>query len=84
MLKEEVVQAIQDGKFNVWAVKDVDEGIEILTGMPAGKIQEDGTYPEGTVNYVVSQKLMELARRAKELEKKLKVADDSGKTSNLS
>jgi lon-related putative ATP-dependent protease len=84
MLKEEVVQAIQDGKFNVWAVKDVDEGIEILTGMPAGKIQEDGTYPEGTVNYVVSQKLMELARRAKELEKKLKPVDDSGKTSNLS
>jgi len=52
--------------------------------MPARKIQEDGTYPEGTVNYVVSQKLMELARRAKELEKKLKPVDDSGKTSNLS
>ncbi len=72
MLKEEVVEAISQGKFHVWAVKDVDEGIEILTGIPAGKIQKDGTYPEGTVNYIVSQKLMEFFRKAKEIEKKLK------------
>ncbi|MCM8815876.1 MAG: AAA family ATPase, partial [Candidatus Omnitrophica bacterium] len=37
MLKEEVVEAIKEGRFHVWAVKDVDQGIEILTGIPAGK-----------------------------------------------
>ncbi|MCX7705960.1 MAG: AAA family ATPase [bacterium] len=72
MLKEEVVEAIEKGKFHVWAVKDVDEGIEILTGLPAGKLDKNGSYPEGTVNYVVNQKLMEFARRAKEIEKQLK------------
>jgi predicted ATP-dependent protease len=71
MLKEEVVEAIKNGKFNIWAVKDVDEGIEILTGMPAGKPKEDGTYPEGTVNYIVSQKLLELAKKAKRIEKQI-------------
>lgn len=71
MLKEEVVEAIKNGKFHIWAVKDVDEGIEILTGMPAGKPKEDGTYPEGTVNYIVSQKLLELAKKAKRIEKQI-------------
>ncbi|MCM8816475.1 MAG: AAA family ATPase [Candidatus Omnitrophica bacterium] len=72
MLKEEVVEAMREGKFHVWAVKNVDEGIEILTGIPAGKQNEDGTYPEGTVNYIVSQRLMEFAKKAKEIEERLK------------
>ncbi len=72
MLKEEVVEAIKEGKFHVWAVKDVDEGIEILTGIPAGKQNKDGTYPEGTVNYAITQKLIEFAITAKEIEKKIK------------
>lgn len=57
MLEEEVVQAVKDGKFHVWPIATVDEGLEILTGVPAGELQEDGTYPEGTVNWAVADKL---------------------------
>ena len=57
MLEEEVVEAVREGKFHIYAVKTVEEGIEILTGMPAGERGEDGEYPQGTVNYLVEQKL---------------------------
>lgn len=57
MLRQEVVDACREGKFFVYPVETVQEGIEILTGMPAGEQQEDGTYPEGTVNDKVQKKL---------------------------
>lgn len=66
MLKPEVVEAVRDGKFHVWAVSTVDEGIELLTGVPAGEQRPDGTYPEGTVHYLVDRRLRELAAAAKE------------------
>ncbi|MBI4295072.1 MAG: AAA family ATPase [Chloroflexi bacterium] len=61
MLKEEVVEAVQQGKFHIYAVNTVDEGIEVLTGIEAGQRQDDGTYPEGSVNYRVSQRLKTMA-----------------------
>jgi predicted ATP-dependent protease len=61
MLKTAVVEAVRAEKFSVWAVGTVDEGIEILTGVPAGQRQEDGSWPEGTVNFRVDQRLRELA-----------------------
>jgi predicted ATP-dependent protease len=61
MLKEEVVDAVRDGQFHVWPVSTIDEGIEILTGVPAGTRSDDGTYQEGTVNFLVDQRLRELA-----------------------
>ncbi len=57
VLNEAVTQAVSEGKFHIYAIRDVDEGIEILTGVEAGKKQEDGTYPEGTVNDRVYKKL---------------------------
>lgn len=66
MLKQEVVDAVEKGRFHVWAVDTVDEGVEVLTGIKAGKLQDDGSYPEGTVNYLVREKLDELAKKAKE------------------
>ena len=66
MLKEEVVEAIKEGKFHVYPVKTIDEGIEVLTGVPAGELGDDGTYPEGTVNYLTQRKLDELAEISKE------------------
>jgi predicted ATP-dependent protease len=57
MLKEEVVEAAKEQKFHVWAVKHVDEGIEILTGTRAGNKKEDGTFEEGTVNSLVDAQL---------------------------
>ncbi len=61
MLKSEVIEAVREGRFQVWAVGTIDEGIEILTGVAAGGRQEDGTWPEGTVNCRVDQRLNELA-----------------------
>jgi len=59
MLKEEVVKAVEDGKFHIFAVDTVDDGIEILTGMPAGKPDKNGHYPKDTVNGIVAEKLEE-------------------------
>jgi predicted ATP-dependent protease len=61
LLKEEVVAAVQEGKFRVWPVRTIDEGIEILTGVSAGRRQEDGTFEEGTVTFLVDQRLHEMA-----------------------
>ena len=61
MLREDVVQALREGKFHVYPVKTVDEGMELLTGLEAGELV-DGHYPEGTINYRVQQRLEELAR----------------------
>ena len=63
MLRDEVVQAVADGRFHIWPVRTVDEGIEILTGVPAGVRGEDGRYPEDSVNGRVDRKLFELAQR---------------------
>ncbi len=62
MLKDEVIDAVKNGKFHVWAVQTIDEGIEILTGVPAGEKDSKGNYPAGTVNYMISKKLESLTR----------------------
>ena len=61
MLKEEIVEAAKAGKFRIYPVQTIDEGIEVLTGIPAGVRREDGTYEEGTVNYLVDKRLQEMA-----------------------
>ncbi|HSR10262.1 MAG TPA: S16 family serine protease, partial [Thermodesulfobacteriota bacterium] len=67
MLRKDIVEAAQGGKFHIYPVKTVDQGIEILTGMPAGE-KADGKYAPGTVNYLVDRKLHELAVRIREFE----------------
>ncbi|MBI4301801.1 MAG: AAA family ATPase [Chloroflexi bacterium] len=62
MLKEEVVEAVREGKFHIYPVKTIDEGMEILTGAKAGVKREDGTFEEDTVNYRVDKRLRELAK----------------------
>jgi predicted ATP-dependent protease len=66
MLKEEVVEAVKAGKFNIYSVKTIDEGIEVLTGTKAGERRHDGTYKKGTVNYFVDKQLREMAEKLKE------------------
>jgi lon-related putative ATP-dependent protease len=66
MLRECVVDAVKEGKFHIYAVTNIDEGIELLTGKPAGKLQADGAYPKNTVNWKVQKKIIELAEKAKE------------------
>ena len=67
MLREDVVQAVREGRFHIYSVTSIDEGIEILTGVPAGA-RVDGAYPEGTVNYRVEQRLKELAEKMKKFD----------------
>ena len=50
MLSHEVVDAVRKRQFHIWTVKNIDEGIELLTGMPAGERAQDGTYPENSVH----------------------------------
>ena len=57
MLREDVLNAVDEGKFHIYAVDNVDDGIEILTGIKAGKPDKHGNYPKGTVNYAVQQGL---------------------------
>lgn len=65
MLKQEVVEAVADGQFHIWAISHVDEGLEILTGIPAGVRNDDGTWPEGTVNHRVNERLRQMAEGLK-------------------
>ncbi|HLG93221.1 MAG TPA: ATP-binding protein [candidate division Zixibacteria bacterium] len=67
MLKDEVLQAVKAKKFRIWGVKTVEEGIEILTGIPAGKRGKDGKYPEGTVNFLLEKRLKEFGKSLKEM-----------------
>lgn len=66
MLKEEVVEAVREGKFHIYPVKTIDQGIEVLTGGKAGVRRPDGTFEEGTVNYRVDKRLREMAEKIKE------------------
>lgn len=66
MLKPEIVGAVREGRFNVWGVSTVEEGMEILTGMPMGEPGPDGAYPEGTINALLIARLDELATKARE------------------
>ncbi len=67
MLKPEVVQAVQDGRFHVYAVASIEQGIELLTGMPAGKLRKNDTYPESTFFRKVTDCLEAMTRRAIEV-----------------
>jgi len=68
MLRKDVVQTVQEGKFRVYPVKTIDQGIAILTGVEAGERLEDGRFKEGTVNDLVDRKLQELGKKIKEYE----------------
>jgi predicted ATP-dependent protease len=65
MLDQDVVKAVAAGQFHIWPVHTVDEGVEILTGVPAGVRDDQGTYPEGTIHYAVQNRLLALAEELK-------------------
>jgi hypothetical protein len=69
MLKREVVEAVREGRFHIYAIDRMEEGMEILTGMPAGEAAEDGTYPEGTFNHLVMKRFEEIREALKEKKK---------------
>jgi lon-related putative ATP-dependent protease len=82
MLRRDVVEAVEKGKFHIYPVTTVEEGIEILTGMKAGALQEDGTYPEGTLFRKVDDKLTEMAEMEKEFGKSKEDEEENKKEDN--
>ena len=65
MLPEDIVTAVANKQFHIWPLSIVDEGIELLTGLPAGEADEVGNYPEGTVHHIVQARLLQLAQDLK-------------------
>ena len=61
-LNDEVVDAVKNGLFHIYAISTIDEGIEILTGVPAGKKDKYGKFPAGTINYLANEKLTKYAQ----------------------
>lgn len=78
VLRDEVVEAVREGRFHIWAVRTVDEGISILTGVPAGEPDPDGFYPDDTVNGRVWRTLEEMSRRMAEYGKGSSLDDSPG------
>jgi predicted ATP-dependent protease len=65
MLRRDVVEAAAAGKFHIYPVDSVDQGIEILTGVPAGERDAAGQFPAGTINFRVERRLSEFAERTR-------------------
>jgi lon-related putative ATP-dependent protease len=65
MLKPKIIEAVKQNKFHIWAISNVEQGLEILTGQPAGTAGPDGCYPEDTVFAKVNNRLKILAEKAK-------------------
>ena len=61
-LSDEIIESVKRGKFHIYAVKTIDEGIEILTGVPAGKKDRNGKFPLGTINYLAYEKLKKFTK----------------------
>jgi lon-related putative ATP-dependent protease len=63
MLRQDVVEAVEQGQFHVYPIETIDQGIEVLTGVAAGGVGVDGTFPEGSINGLVQVRLGEFAER---------------------
>lgn len=66
-LSSEVVEAVKNHQFHIYAISSIDEGIELLTGVPSGKKDSNGNFPAGTVNYLVYEKLKKFAKLSKDI-----------------
>ena len=67
MLRKDLQDAVKAQKFHVWPIKHVDEGIEILTGVKAGKLLKSGKFEKGSINYLIEKKLEDIEKKLKEL-----------------
>jgi len=76
MLRNDVVEAVKAGLFSIYPVSHIDEGIEILTGIPAGEADADGLYPPESVNGKVQARLQEMALKLKKFNAESNGNDD--------
>ncbi len=82
MLRADVVEACERGKFGVLAVDSVDEAVELLTGRTAGELDENGEFPEDSVNQLASAQLMEFAVIAEGFSKFVKIETEDSRSSS--
>jgi predicted ATP-dependent protease len=68
MLRHDVVDAVKEGKFHIYAIHTIDEGVELLTGKPAGARLKSGRFTPGSLNNLVDRKLAEFAKKRKKFE----------------
>jgi predicted ATP-dependent protease len=73
MLRKDVIEAVEDGRFHIYPIETIDQGMAVLTGRPAGERNEAGTYPQGSINHRVESRLAELAKRRLALSKEDRV-----------
>jgi predicted ATP-dependent protease len=71
MLDEEVISAVKKGKFNIWAVDKIEDGIRILTGVNAGQQRKDGSFTKDSIFAKVQERITEFSRRSKRFGKTL-------------
>lgn len=76
MVKREVIQAVKQKKFHIYPVATVEQGIEILTGVPAGKPDKDGNYPQGSVYGAVQRKLKRYLESFQKIKKEFGGAEE--------
>jgi predicted ATP-dependent protease len=76
MLKAELLEAVKKGKFAIYGVKSINEGIEILTGVEAGEADEKGVFPPSSINGMVVARLEELSKTTKEFYRKKRDSSD--------
>ena len=82
MLKEVVAEAVKTGKFHIYPVNTIDEGIEVLTGMKAGKRLEDGSFEPDSINGRVQERLTTLAERLRDFTKGEEKSQGADKNNN--
>jgi predicted ATP-dependent protease len=68
MLNDEVIDAVAAGRFHIWSVETIEQGIEILTDMKAGQRDKHGEFPKKTVFHLVDKRLAEIEERMQEKE----------------
>lgn len=68
MLRNDILEAVEEEQFHIYSIETIEEGMELLTGLDMGEADESGNYPEGTVNYKINQQLDRMAKNRKEFE----------------
>jgi hypothetical protein len=77
MLRENIIEAVRNGKFHIYPVETIDQGIELLTGVPAGEPDPTGKYPEESVNGKVQARLTFLAEKRAEFFQRMEERGES-------
>ncbi len=80
LLNDDVIQAVKEGRFHIWAVNNIEDGIRLLTGVPCGMKHRDGKYTKDSIFDKVQQRLIEFARTSHQFRKNLGDTDKKNET----